>query len=95
MNRAYIFSFSPLVGTMDQVKAYLDSLPQIKNWRFEMPNCFFLISPESAQTLVELILVFTKRNSTARFIIMEVGDHKQGWLTEEGWAFLNNKPVVK
>jgi 5-methylcytosine-specific restriction endonuclease McrA len=89
MRKAYILVYSDTLGSREEVKAALNALPQVKTWRHDLPHCFYIISEEEAATLAPLIR--EKCGNKGRFIILEVGANKQGWLTPESWFLLNNK----
>jgi len=89
MRKAYILAHSTTLGSVEQVKAWLNEIPQIIHWRRDLPYCFYLISEASAQDLAKALRV--KASNKGRFIISEVTSNKQGWLTSESWYMLNNK----
>lgn len=92
MNKAYIFLYNSEVGTREQVKEFIDSRPEIVNWKYELPNSFYLISPKSAQELSAIIRSFTGKKG--RFLVMECSANRQGWLDPATWTFLQEKKGV-
>jgi len=89
MRKAYVLIYSATLGTSAQVKAWLNAMPEVLTWRTDLPNCFYIISTNSAQELYNgLEKVAGKRG---RFLISEVTSNKQGLLTSESWYLLNNK----
>ncbi len=88
MKKAYILVHTTEFGTRDQVKALLD-IPEITHWRYDLPNCFYLVSEESAEFLVNALL--ERNDKKGRFIITELSDNHQGWLPPATWHLLNNK----
>ena len=95
MRKAYLLVYSSTLGTRDEVKSYLTSIPQIKTWRYEMPYSFFLISEEDANTLVKLIKTASAaKGEDTRFFITEIPEtNRQGWITPSSWYFIKNKTV--
>lgn len=89
MRKSYLFVYNSGVGSREGVKKYLDSLPQIINWRHSLPNSFYLVSELSADEISNLILEFTKKKGL--FVITEFTSSTQGWLTEKSWAMINKK----
>lgn len=88
MRRAYILIYSTN-WTQDQVKDYIDSLREIINWRADLPNTFYLVSENSADELATLFRKFTKDQGT--FLISEISENKQGWLSKETWDMMIKK----
>jgi len=88
MRKAYLFVYGD-IGTREEVKAHLDGIPEILDWRYEMPNCFYLISEESADALARKIRKST--GERGRFIVSEITQNKQGWLPKDTWTLLNTK----
>src|SRR5690242_14327896 len=93
--KSYIFIYDEKLGTREQLVDYLDGLDEIINWRYELPNCFFIVSRENADKLCELITKFSDNmeNKERLFLISQYHrSNSQGWLLSEGWNFLNDKP---
>ncbi len=89
MRKSYLFIYDDKVGSREDVKKYLDSLSQIINWRYDLPNSFYLVSELSAEEIADLILEYTKEKG--RFLVTELASNKQGWLTNISWAMVNKK----
>ena len=89
MKQAYIFVYGDQMGTRDEVKQFLNDTADITHWRYDLPNAFYLVSELSAQQLYERIQEFNDKK--ARFIVSEVGQNKEGWLTRKSWTLLNQK----
>lgn len=87
--RAYLLIYSGGVGTREEVRDYLDNLPEILNWRYDVPHAFYLISECNADEITNLILRFSK--GEGRFLVSEVVDNSQGLLPRGAWRFLNEK----
>ena len=51
MKKVYILFYSNSLGTREEVRDYLDSLSEVLHWRYDIPNVFYLISEENAETL--------------------------------------------
>ena len=89
MRKAYLFVYNDEIGSRKQVKEYLDTLPKIVNWRYELPNAFYLISELEADQIANLILKFSGKKGL--FIVAELTSNTQGWLQEKTWALINKK----
>ncbi|MFT0696716.1 hypothetical protein ACDX34_21760 [Acinetobacter bereziniae] len=87
MLKAYLLVFSSIPKT--EIKDTLEKMTNIKHWRSDMSNCFYVISESSAQELYEEFISI--RGSKGRFIFMEASDNRQGLLTKETWYLLRNK----
>ena len=87
--RAYLLIYNDEVGTREEVRDFIDDVPQILSWRSDMPHAFYLISECSARELAALFRGFT--DDQGRFLIAEVTRNKQGWLPRHTWELLNNK----
>lgn len=91
MRRSYLFVYSDDVGPRDDVRDFLDSVPEILNWRYDLPNSFYLVSEKSANELAQKVREFTK--DSGRFIILEITKNKQGWLPKSTWTMINRKSL--
>ena len=50
-----------------------------------MPNAIYLKSDSSAQELCDAI---RKIKAQGRFLVSEISDNRQGYLTSETWSFI-------
>mgnify|MGYP001419317660 CR=1 FL=1 len=89
MSKAYLLAYSDDFGSRDQVKAFLESMPEVTMWRYDMPHAFYIISDASAQQLSDRL--HTLGLTGGRFVVVEFTGNEQGWLTEESWYLINNK----
>lgn len=53
MRRAYLFLYDGVVGNREEMKAVLNRMSRVITWRFDIPNCFYVISQNSAQELYD------------------------------------------
>jgi hypothetical protein len=90
MKKAYLFAFSNTLGTQKELENTLNSIPEVITWRYDMPNAFYVISNADAGVLSDAIRERTK-NTNGRFIITEIPENRQGWLTNESWHLIRNK----
>jgi len=89
MRRAYILVYSSTLGSRRQVKNWLEEIPEVLLWRYDMPNCCYIVSDASAQQLSNALR--TKSGGKGRFLITEVSPNKQGWLPPETWYMFRHK----
>jgi hypothetical protein len=87
--RAYILVHSNTAATPEQMKEHLNSMSEVKTWRTDLSNSFYIISDSSAQILSKRLR--EKTGAKGRFIIAEVTPNSNGWLTPESWFLLRNK----
>ncbi len=82
----YLFIYSNDFGDREAVKTILNGMPEIVDWRYDLPNTFYLESEEEADKLADLII---EQKADARFLLVEVSKNRQGWLPKATWEFLN------
>ena len=90
--RAYLLIYSGGVGTREEIRDYIDNLPEILNWRYDVPHAFYLVSESTAEEITDLILRFSR--GEGRFLVTEVVENSQGWLPRGAWRFLNEKTAA-
>ena len=93
MNKAYLLVYSNALGTREQVRTIVDSIPQIVNWRYEMPHSFYLVSSETAEFLCDRIKEKADKPSPV-FLITEISGNRQGWLNPISWNFMKDRKSV-
>ena len=74
------------------MKDFVDDCPDIRYWRYDLPNTFYLVSDLSAEKLAAAVQKFNAERG--RFLICEVGRNKEGWLPERTWHLLNRKAYL-
>lgn len=89
--KAYIFTYNDEVGSREELMEYIDGVPEILNWRFDMQHAFYLVSELDAEQLASKIREYSGRKG--RFLVAEIDRNKQGWLPRGTWRFLNRKHV--
>ena len=89
MSKAYLFLYDDAVGSREQLRGVLDSMLQVTNWRFDLPHCFYVVSPYSAEDLYN---AFVKKNGTkGRFMFIEASANRQGLMLPDTWYLLTHK----
>lgn len=91
MRKAYLLVYSPSLGTRDQVKKCIKSLPDIITWRCDMPNSFYLISENEAKDISNAIHEYF--GNKGRFLVTEISDNRQGWLPSKTWYLIHKKDL--
>lgn len=89
MKKAYLLTFSDGFGSREKIKKCLNTMSSVTNWRYDMTNAFYLISEEDAHVISNDLRELM--NSEGRFIIVELTENKQGWLTKDSWYFMRHK----
>ncbi len=89
MLKAYLLIYDTVAGSREEIKAILNGMARVKTWRFDMPNCFYVISESSAQELYE---EFVAANETkGKFMFIEASANRQGQMLPDTWYLLTNK----
>ena len=89
MRRAYLFIYNADVGSHETIKSVLDAMQGVYTWRFDIPNCFYVVSDHGAQ---ELFDEFVQHNgSDGRFMFIEAGTNRQGMMLRDTWHLLTHK----
>ncbi|HIE9131226.1 hypothetical protein [Klebsiella variicola] len=93
MIKLYIFNYSDTAGTREEIKTWIENEGKISNWRYDLPNCFYLVANATAY---ELSTSFNEYNGKkGRHLIAEVTDNREGLLTKQSWAFMRRKRYDK
>lgn len=89
MSKPYLLAFSDSLGTQEQIKNWLNSIPEVSTWRFDMPHSFYIISDSDAKTIAEKLRSASGKND-GRFIVTEIPANSWGYLTGESWYLIQN-----
>ncbi len=87
----YILIFNNLFATRIDAIEIVKKIPEIKSWRSDMPNAIYLKSDNTAQQLCDAI---REVRDKGRFLVCEIGDNRQGYLTKDSWRFLSNTDIT-
>jgi len=88
VKKAYLLVFSDEFGTREQVKQWLNEMPEIITWRYDMPHSFYVISENTA---AEIANPLHDRSGKGRFLVSEITANKWGWLPQATWYLLDQK----
>jgi hypothetical protein len=88
MRRAYIFIYDSELGERETVKNFIDSVPEIMNWRRDLPSSMYLISEKDAEWICDKIRSHFPKGS---FLVAELTENKQGYLSEKTWKLLRDR----
>ena len=86
--RCYLLIFNNLFGTRYDAIEIVKKVSIVSSWRCDMPNAIYLKSESSAQQLCDAI---RRVRTVGRFLVCEISDNRQGYLTKETWSFMNFK----
>jgi hypothetical protein len=89
MRKSYLLVYSDSLGTRDEIKDCLNNMPEIIHWRYDIPQCFYIVSEEDATVIANKLREL--RGNKGRFIISEITVNRQGWLPRQSWYLINNK----
>lgn len=87
MRKTYIFVYSNALGSREEVRQIVDSIQEIVNWIYGIPNCFFIQSNRTADELVDLIKGKFPGDGKM-FFVSEITDNRQGYLSQDLWKFI-------
>jgi hypothetical protein len=87
----YILIFNNLFATRLDAIEIVKKIPEITSWRSDMPNAIYLKSDSTAQQLCDAI---REVRDKGRFLVCEIGDNRQGYLTKDSWRFLSNTDIT-
>lgn len=82
----YLFVYANNLGSREKLVGVLNSMSEVKGWRYDMPNCFYIHSELDSKQLVDTIRA--KCGGHGRCLVVEIG-HRSGWLPKATWDFLN------
>lgn len=83
--KTYLLIFNNLFGSRDQAISIIKQIPAINSWRSDMPNAIYLKSEYSPQQLCDSIRSI---RGIGKFLIVEITENRQGYLSKESWNFL-------
>ena len=85
--RAYLFVYAEDLGTREELRDFLDGLPEVLNWRYDLPNAFYIVSESEASELAKKI----RRIGDGRFVVTEIPENSDGLLPARSWAIVIHK----
>ena len=88
MRKSYILIYNDSVGSRKQVKEWANTSALVITWRFDLPNCFYLISQNSSEELGNSL---REKMGSGRFLITETNDNRYGWLPQESWYLMRHR----
>jgi hypothetical protein len=91
LKKAYLLAFSSTLGTRETVKGILNRVPEVLTWRTDLPNAFYVISRADTATLARKIR--EAAGGKGRFIITEISNERNGWITPESWYLIREKQL--
>lgn len=91
MKKCYLLVYSSTAATPQKMKEILNSISEVSTWRTDVDYTFFIVSEVEASTLSELIR--SRTGEQGRFLVSEINDNRQGWLTPESWYLLKHKEL--
>jgi hypothetical protein len=89
MSKAYLIAFNDAFGTQDQVKTWLDSIPEVTHWRFDIPHSIYFVANIGPEAIGRKLLALAGHEK-GLFIITEIPRDAWGYLTPESWYLIQN-----
>lgn len=84
----YLFVYDNSLGTRQRIVDVLSSISEVRHWRYDMPNSFYIDSEASAEALTNKIRNLCGGNG--RCIMVKLNSF-YGWLPDKTWAFLHRE----
>lgn len=81
----YLLIYANNLGSREKLVKVLNSIPEVKRWRYDMPNCFYIHSELEAKPLVDAIR--TQCGGQGRCLMLEIEKYS-GWLPKDTWDFI-------
>lgn len=83
----YLLIYSDAVGTRDEIIDVLNHMNSVSDWRYDIPNSFYVVSDVSASLLSHM---FREKLPSGRFLFVEITGNRQGFLPRGAWDFIAN-----
>ena len=83
--KKYLFTYGPSLGTRDKLTEVLNGMKEIKGWRYDIPNSFYIFTELNAKDLVNRIRQAC--GGKGRCIAVAMEDY-HGWLPHETWEYM-------
>lgn len=83
--KCYLLIFNNLFGSRLEAIEIVKQISEINSWRCDMPGAIYIKSGSSAQELCDAI---RRVRNSGRFLVCELSENRQGYLTKETWNFL-------
>jgi hypothetical protein len=90
MTKLYLLNFSQDLGDVARIGKFLDTLPQVIDWRSDFPNCVAILAFATADELSKELQDFFE--GKGRHLLAEVRADRQGLLPPQAWNFFNQSP---
>jgi len=87
--KAYVIVFNSVAGPRDRIKQWADKSPLVHTWRGDLPMALYVLSESSASELAKDLE--SKLGKTGRYLILEIGENRQGRLPQESWYLFRHK----
>lgn len=89
MTRAFLIVYSGRAGSATDVEAWADSCPLVSHWRYDLPQCVYVLSAATPDELARNFAAAT--GGRGGFLVSEVTDQSSGLLPAETWHMLRFK----
>ena len=84
MNK-FLLVYDNNLGTRQQIIDVLNAMTEVRHWRYDMPNSFYIYSDVNCKELLNKIRMLLGNKGRCALVKM---DTYSGWLPKETWAFL-------
>lgn len=90
MAKAYAVLFNSTFGERKAIQEFLDTIPEVTFWHSSLPNSVFFTSTLGAREIAAKLREAFPTSDGARFVILEVGADRQGWMPAQTWHLFRN-----
>jgi hypothetical protein len=97
--KTLLLHYNDSSGTREEVRVFLDSRPEIKNWVCYLPHSYLVITDLSPRDLSLLFLRFAGEKSM--FMVINLTESIcEGWMPKAAWDLVRepvqftNKPIL-
>jgi hypothetical protein len=88
----YLVVFSPAAGSHARLRDYIDTRPEILNWKSYFPRMFLLVSRLTASALTDLLRTCTEDD--ARFVVVDTSRDCNGRLPQGAWDLIQKPRAI-
>lgn len=84
---SYLLIYDEQMANRESMSSLLTAMPEVIQWRYDLPNSFFVYSNNSAN---ELTTALANRVPNYKcFLFVEISSNRQGYLKKPTWNFIN------
>ena len=91
---SYVFVYANALGTREELIDFFNQLPGIAAWRYEIPNCFYIVADLTAEQLAHG--ANGRFGGRGYFLYVQYNFlNSEGWLPQPSWSILNEQKIME